>query len=219
MILRKTNPWNQQNSFSTCIDKKNGTFLQKTTFQFLTQPDVVSAINSITADNIFDYYQQKMSNSKLSQVYQVIVQDLEEVLESNFFKEDTTRVLKDIKDTWVEVGTACRLLLAYEDCGRSYDPDRWQTWGLRSLKFKMSSLQSLFSLYKQERVTKYQRGIAKVTDVEIDKWVEESVNVGKEKGEPSVRRSPRPMKRVNYAEMDGSDEENYFAKISLNKRV
>ncbi|PKC56051.1 hypothetical protein RhiirA1_542257 [Rhizophagus irregularis] len=101
MILRKTNPWNQQNSFSTCIDKKNGTFLQKTTFQFLTQPDVVSAINSITADNIFDYYQQKMSNSKLSQVYQVIVQDLEEVLESNFFKEDTTRVLKDIKDTWV----------------------------------------------------------------------------------------------------------------------
>ncbi|EXX57490.1 hypothetical protein RirG_206670 [Rhizophagus irregularis DAOM 197198w] len=83
----------------------------------------------------------------------------------------------------------------------------------------MSSLQSLFSLYKQERVTKYQRGIAKVTDVEIDKWVEESVNVGKEKGEPSVRRSPRPMKRVNYAEMDGSDEENYFAKISLNKRV
>ncbi|CAG8685128.1 4348_t:CDS:2 [Rhizophagus irregularis] len=126
-----------------------------------------------------------MSNSKLSQVYQVIVQDLEEVLESNFFKEDTTRVLKDIKDTWV----------------------------------KMSSLQSLFSLYKQERVTKYQRGIAKVTDVEIDKWVEESVNVGKEKGEPSVRRSPRPMKRVNYAEMDGSDEENYFAKISLNKRV
>ncbi|UZO12085.1 uncharacterized protein OCT59_003635 [Rhizophagus irregularis] len=180
MILRKTNPWNQQNSFSTCIDKKNGTFLQKTTFQFLTQPDVVSAINSITADNIFDYYQQKMSNSKLSQVYQVIVQDLEEVLESNFFKEDTTRVLKDIKDTWVKTG--------------------------REVQF-------------QERVTKYQRGIAKVTDVEIDKWVEESVNVGKEKGEPSVRRSPRPMKRVNYAEMDGSDEENYFAKISLNKRV
>jgi hypothetical protein len=76
-------------------------FSRRPLFQFLTQPDVVSAINSITADNIFDYYQQKMSNSQLSQVYQVIAQDLEEVLESNFFKEDTTRVLKDIKDTWV----------------------------------------------------------------------------------------------------------------------
>ena len=45
----------------------------------------------------------------------------------------------------------------------------------------MSSLQSLFSLYKQKRVTKYQRGIAKVTDAEVDKWAEGSVNVGKEK--------------------------------------
>src|ERR1041385_8455936 len=98
----------------------------------------------------------------------------------------------------------------------------------------MSSLQSLFSLYKHERVTKYQRGIAKVTDAEIDKWVEESVNVGKEKvgiitisyklknfflivnmlqGEPSVRRSPRPIKRVNYAKIDGSDKEKRSGKI------
>ncbi|RIB03031.1 hypothetical protein C2G38_822622 [Gigaspora rosea] len=76
-------------------------FSRRPLFRFLTQPDVVSAIKSITADNIFDYYQQEMSNSKLSQVYQVITQDLEEVLESNFFKEDTTRVLKDIRDTWV----------------------------------------------------------------------------------------------------------------------
>ncbi|CAG8655165.1 2163_t:CDS:2, partial [Racocetra fulgida] len=138
-------------------------------------PDVVSAINSITADNIFDYYQQEMPNNQLSQVYQVIIQDLEEVLESNFFKEDTTRVLKDIRDTWV-------------DCGRSYDPDRWQTWGLRSLKFG-------------------------ITNAEVDKWAEESVNVGKEKIEPSVRRSPRPMKRVNYAE-DNSDEERKMRRVN-----
>ncbi|PKY38666.1 hypothetical protein RhiirA4_537481 [Rhizophagus irregularis] len=171
----KDKPMESAEFFSTCIDKKNGTFLQKTTFQFLTQPDVVSAINSITADNIFDYYQQKMSNSKLSQVYRVIAQDLEEVLESNFFKEDTTRVLKDIKDTWV-------------------------TWKKQTEDRSRSS----------------------VSRAKIDKWVEESVNVGEEKGEPSVRRSPRPMKRVNYAEIDGSDEEKrsgYFSKISLNKRV
>jgi hypothetical protein len=45
----------------------------------------------------------------------------------------------------------------------------------------MSSLQSLFSLYKQKCVTKYQGGITKVTNAEVDKWAEESVNVGKEK--------------------------------------
>ncbi|CAG8526338.1 6950_t:CDS:2 [Funneliformis caledonium] len=109
-----------------------------------------------------------MSNSKLSQVYQVIAQDLEEVLESNFFKEDITCVLKDIKDTWVELCVAyfwrMRITVAHMtliggklgDCSRS------------SLE-KMSSLQSLFSLYKQECIIKYQRSIAKVTDVEIDK--------------------------------------------------
>ncbi|CAG8557486.1 301_t:CDS:10 [Gigaspora rosea] len=208
-------------------------FSRRPLFRFLTQPDVVSAIKSITADNIFDYYQQEMSNSKLSQVYQVITQDLEEVLESNFFKEDTTRVLKDIRDTWVEVGTACRLLPAYEDCDRSYDPDRWQTWGLRSLKFGSLGTatwkKQRIRFYKNEEainkqktgrevqfqkcVTKYQGGIAKVTNAEVDKWAEESVNVGKEKGEPSVRRSPRPMKRVNYAEVN-SDEERKMRKVN-----
>ena len=107
-------------SFSTCIDKKkyveqffrlihrNFTnssfsvehFSRRPLFRFLTQPDVVSAINSITADNIIDYYQQERPNSDLSQVYHGIANDLEEVLESNFFKESTTRVLKDIRDTW-----------------------------------------------------------------------------------------------------------------------
>ncbi|CAG8774256.1 16236_t:CDS:2, partial [Racocetra persica] len=203
-------------------------FSRRPLFRFLTQPDVVSAINSITADNIFDYYQQEMPNNQLSQVYQVIIQDLEEVLESNFFKEDTTRVLKDIRDTWVEVGTACRLLLAYEDCGRSYDPDRWQTWGLRSLKFgslgtatwkkqRIRFYKNVETINKQKTgrevqfqkcVTKYQGGIAKVTNAEVDKWAEESVN-----GEPSVRRSPRPMKRVNYAE-DNSDEERKMRRVN-----
>ncbi|CAG8586593.1 10011_t:CDS:2, partial [Scutellospora calospora] len=44
---------------------------------------------------------QEISNNQLSQVYQVIIQDLEEVHELNFFKEDMTHVLKDIRDTWV----------------------------------------------------------------------------------------------------------------------
>ncbi|CAG8510485.1 3428_t:CDS:2 [Paraglomus occultum] len=65
----------------------------------------------------------------------------------------------------------------------------------------------------QKCVTKYQRGIAKVTNAEIDKWAEESVNVGKEKGELSVRRSPRPMKRVNYAE-ENSDEERKMRRVN-----
>ncbi|CAG8537560.1 7382_t:CDS:2 [Acaulospora colombiana] len=70
----------------------------------------------------------------------------------------------------------------------------------------MSSLQSLFSLYKQTCVSKYQGGIAKVTNKEVDKWAEEL-------GEPSVRRSPRPMKRVNYAE-DNSDEEREMRRVN-----
>ena len=32
-------------------------------------------------------------------------------------------------------------------------------------------------------------------------------------GEPSICRSPRPRKRVNYAEMDSSDEERESRKI------
>ncbi|CAG8667247.1 11705_t:CDS:2, partial [Acaulospora morrowiae] len=90
------------------------------------KPDTISAINSITADNIFDYYRRERPDSDISQLYHMIARDLEEVLNSNFFKEDTTRVLKDIKYNWVEVGTAGHLLLVYEDCGHSYDPDRWQ---------------------------------------------------------------------------------------------
>ncbi|RHZ78278.1 hypothetical protein Glove_166g253 [Diversispora epigaea] len=168
-------------------------FSRRPLFRFLTQPDVVSAINSITADNIFDYYQQEMSNSKLSQVYQVITQDLEEVLESNFFKEDTTRVLKDIRDTWV-------------------------TWKKQRIRFykneeAINKQKTGREVQFQKCVTKYQGGIAKVTNAEVDKWAEESVNVGKEKGEPSVRRSPRPMKRVNYAE-DNSDKERKMRRVN-----
>ncbi|CAG8626613.1 6912_t:CDS:10, partial [Ambispora gerdemannii] len=222
-------------------------FSRRPLFRFLTQPDVVSAINSITADNIFDYYQQEMSNSKLSQVYQVITQDLEEVLESNFFKEDTTRVLKDIRDTWVGLRVAyfwrMRTAVAHmtliggklEDCGRS----SLEVWGLRLLGPKplLSNRFELIRTWKKQRirfykneeainkqktgrevqfqkcVTKYQGGIAKVTNAEVDKWAEESVNVGKEKGGPSVRRSPRPMKRVNNAE-DNSDEERKMRRVN-----
>src|SRR5436190_1322863 len=72
-------------------------FSRRPLFRFLIQPDVISAINPITADNIFNYYQQERPDSDFpQQFYHAIAKDLEEVLKSNFFK-DTTRVLKDIK--------------------------------------------------------------------------------------------------------------------------
>ncbi|CAG8581905.1 16463_t:CDS:2 [Dentiscutata erythropus] len=181
-----------------------------------------------------------MPNNQLSQVYQVIIQDLEEVLESNFFKEDTTRVLKDIRDTWVGLRVAyfwrMRTAVAHMtliggklgDCGRS----SLEVWGLRLLGPKplLPNRFELIRTWKKQRirfyknvetinkqktgrevqfqkcVTKYQGGIAKVTNAEVDKWAKES-------GEPSVRRSPRPMKRVNYAE-DNSDEERKMRRVN-----
>ncbi|CAG8707922.1 9632_t:CDS:2, partial [Acaulospora colombiana] len=174
-------------------------------------PDTVSAINYITADNIFDYYKRERPDSDISQLYHMVAKDLEEVLDSNFFKEDTTRVLKDIKYNWAEVGTAGYLLLVYEDCGHSYDPDRWQLedCGHSSLELicvghKSNDIfpfetwkKQCIQLYKgearinnqkisrdvqfQKCVTKYQGGIAKVTITEVDKWVEEAENADERK--------------------------------------
>jgi len=69
-------------------------FSSRPLFQFLTQPNV--AINSITADSIFDYYMRERPNSDFSQLYHMLAKDLEEVLKSNFFNEDITRILRDI---------------------------------------------------------------------------------------------------------------------------
>ena len=75
-------------------------FSSRPLFRFLTQPNVVSAINSITADSILDYYMRERPNSDFSQLYHAISKDLEEILESSFFNGDMTRILKDIRDNW-----------------------------------------------------------------------------------------------------------------------
>ncbi|CAG8648275.1 9422_t:CDS:2 [Funneliformis mosseae] len=99
------------------------------------------------------------------------------------------------------------------DCGRS-SLEAWKKQRIRSYKNEeaINKQKTGREVQFQKRITKYQRGIAKVTDAKVDKWAEESVNVGKEKGDPSVRRSPRPMKCVNYAE-DDSDKEKKSGKI------
>ena len=73
-------------------------FSSRLLFQFLTQPNV--AINSITAESIFDYYMRERPNSDLSQLYHMLAKDLEEILESNFFNEDITHILRDINVNW-----------------------------------------------------------------------------------------------------------------------
>ncbi|GBB84878.1 hypothetical protein RclHR1_11460005 [Rhizophagus clarus] len=60
----------------------------------------MSTFNAITADDMFAYYQQERPDNKTSQIYDALSKDLEEALDSNFFDEATTRVLRNIRDNW-----------------------------------------------------------------------------------------------------------------------
>ncbi|CAG8559176.1 9596_t:CDS:2, partial [Gigaspora rosea] len=210
---------------------------------------------------------QEMLNNKLSQVYQMIIQDFEEVLKSNFFKEDATRVLKNIRDIWVvkkgnseilvnnnedleekgielnlEVVLNKLLTICFEalkwlpgfetpkpksnsplkvinggnDLGHTYEISNLRYCYQNKTRNKKDNNEVFVHYSKladRKDVTEMSNSgnvvcIAKVTNAEVDKWAEESVN-----GEPSVRRSPRPMKCVNYAE-DNSDEERKMRRVN-----
>ncbi|CAI2169270.1 5554_t:CDS:2, partial [Funneliformis geosporum] len=65
----------------------------------------------------------------------MLAKDLEEVLKSNFFNEDITRILRNININWEVAAWDCGhsslkvqdcVSVTYKDCGRSYDPNRWQ---------------------------------------------------------------------------------------------
>src|SRR5581483_10850827 len=88
--------------YSSVFSVENKTsFLSRPLFRFLTQPEVVSTINSsTTADDMFAYYQKEWPDENLSTIYDALSKDLEEIIDSNFFNTDTTRVLKNIRDTW-----------------------------------------------------------------------------------------------------------------------
>ena len=73
-------------------------FTKTPLFRFLTQPDV--SLISITADDLFSYYQQERSNNEPSQIYDSLSKDLEEVLDSKFFSKDILGILRNIKDNW-----------------------------------------------------------------------------------------------------------------------
>ncbi|KAG9297851.1 hypothetical protein G9A89_006792 [Geosiphon pyriformis] len=107
-------------------------FFKRPLFRFLTQPEVISTISSITADEILAYYQQEWPNGNFSKIYDALAKDLEEILDSNFFNRDITSVLRNIRDAW------------------------------RSFLFTS--------------ITKYQKSVATVVDVETSKWVEEAIN-------------------------------------------
>ncbi|RIB08167.1 hypothetical protein C2G38_2045391 [Gigaspora rosea] len=90
----------------------------------------------------------------------------------------------------------------FGDCGRS----SLEVWGLRLLGPKplLPNRFELIRTWKKQRIRFYKN--------------EEAINkqkTGREVqfGEPSVRRSPRPMKCVNYAE-DNSDEERKMRRVN-----
>ncbi|CAG8597721.1 3088_t:CDS:2, partial [Acaulospora morrowiae] len=168
--------------------------------------DTISAINSITADNIFEYYKRERPDSDISQLYHMVAKDLEDVLDSNFFKEDTTRVLKDIKYNWVEVGTAGRLLLVYEDCGRSYNPDRWQLEDCGRSSLEVRGLRLLGpkpllshspTTWKKQRIQLY-KGEAKINNQKASRNVQFQKCVTKYQG---------GIAKVTIAEVDKWVEE------------
>ncbi|CAI2192580.1 7625_t:CDS:2, partial [Funneliformis geosporum] len=121
-------------------------------FRFLTQPEVVSTINcSITADDMFAYYRKEWPDKNLSAIYDALSKDLEEIIDSNFFNTDTTRVLENIWDTW----DMWKKKFIQQSCDKQDIH--------RKARFQMST-------------TKYQKGVATVVDAEIDKWTEEAIN-------------------------------------------
>jgi hypothetical protein len=49
---------------------------------------------------MFAYYQQERPDNKTSRIYDALSKDLEEALDSDFYDEATTRVLRNIRDNW-----------------------------------------------------------------------------------------------------------------------
>ncbi|CAG8679842.1 15840_t:CDS:2, partial [Funneliformis caledonium] len=163
-------------------------FSSRPLFRFLTQPNVVSTINSITADSIFDYYMREGLNSDFSQLYHMLAKDLEEVLKSNFFNEDITRVLRDINVNW-EVSKHFVIAVAHMILiGGNLGIAVTQVWKSGIATWKKQRIQA----YKHEKeinkqkthreiqfqmsTTKYQKGVATVVEAEIDEWTKEAVN-------------------------------------------
>lgn len=87
--------------YSSVFSVENKTsFLSRPLFRFLAQPEVVSSNSSITADDMLAYYQKEWPGKNLSTIYDALSKNLEEIIDSKFFNTDTTRVLKNIRDTW-----------------------------------------------------------------------------------------------------------------------
>ncbi|CAG8697971.1 16284_t:CDS:2 [Funneliformis caledonium] len=80
--------------------ENNIPFSRRPLFRFLTQPEVVSTISSITVNDVSTYYQKERPSDNLSTIYDAISKDLEVIIDSNFFNTDITRVLRNIRDTW-----------------------------------------------------------------------------------------------------------------------
>ncbi|CAG8654304.1 4289_t:CDS:10 [Funneliformis mosseae] len=143
---------------------------------------------------MFAYYQKEWPNKNHSVIYDALSKDLEEIIVSKFFNTDTTRVLKNIRDTWDVRGLWVTSLRHMGTAGHSYDPDRWRLWGCGSLKFgSLGTIwKKIFIKQSREKVdnehvdhrkaqfqlsaTKYQKGVATVVHSEIDKWTEEAIN-------------------------------------------
>lgn len=75
-------------------------FSRSILFKFLTQPEVISTISSINADDMFAYYQKERPSNNFSTIYDALSKDLEEIIDSNFFNTDIMQILRNIKDTW-----------------------------------------------------------------------------------------------------------------------
>jgi len=88
--------------FDTMSVKDKEPFFRRPLFRFLVQPEVISEISSITADDIFAYYQKEYpnDNDNLQKIYNALAKDLEEVLDAGYFNTNTTNVLRNIRDTW-----------------------------------------------------------------------------------------------------------------------
>lgn len=75
-------------------------FSRSTLFKFFTQPEVISMISSINANDMFAYYQKERPSNNFSTIYDALSKDLEEIIDSNFFNTDIMQILRNIKDTW-----------------------------------------------------------------------------------------------------------------------
>lgn len=75
-------------------------FFESSLFRFLTQPDVISNINSMTADDFLAYYQQENPSFPFQKLYDTFHKDLEQAVASDFFSEHVIDILQGIRDNW-----------------------------------------------------------------------------------------------------------------------